>query len=389
MASRVPARPARLLAATGDPMQPRVMSGLPFHFHLYGTRAGVIDGTITQSPDPRRLRYERFAWNGWRIATGRSYGGHQYTRRRNEWCWRDLPVEPATVINIFQLYPQRVLSAGHIRRWYFIDQTLTQLFDAYGQSEQLSRGVVARTVAWERAGYECADHLIVNSNWAKASLVDDYGVDPQRISIVLQAANFDVDAYEEWAVAGQPDDEDPDAPLRLVFVGNDWRRKGLDRLIAALSRVNAGSVRCTLDVVGMRRDDVPRAMRDVAQVRWHGFIDKQHDQRRFLELVSSAHVGCLLSRAEAGGNCLREYHALGLAVLGTTAGGAADQTLADASWLVDVAEPVDEIADRLRWLAADRQEVQRRRAESWRRRKEVLWPATLAGVDEQLSDRGC
>lgn len=388
MQQSTPPQARRLLAAAGDPTDPRVMSGLPYHFSLYGRRAGIIDGSITRTPPAWQIRPRKLTWNAYRAATLRPYRGYQYTGGRNRMLWGS-PAAGAgdVVINIFQLYPQSVLRS-RARRWFFIDQTLEQLFVGYGQGAQLGDDLVRRTLRWERESYASAECVVVNSEWARASVVADYGVEPERTHVVLQAANFDPDVYEEWAAQHEPSEVSSDGPLRLVLVGNDWHRKGVDRLIEAMELVNGDQPRLTLDILGLPRDKVPSHLAAAKHVVWHGFVDKRRDQTRFLDLVGGADIGCLLSRAEAGGNCLREYHALGLAVLGTSAGGAGDQTIPEASWLVAPEEPVGAIAERLRWLLDSRDVVQDYKRVSWERRQEVLWPATLAGVQSELRARG-
>ncbi len=385
-------RARRLLAAAGDPTDPRVMSGLPYHFFLYGRREGVIDGVATRSLHPLAVSLGRYAWNAWRLLSLQGKGGHQYTRARTESVWLPLPDGELVVMNIFQLYPRHMLREDRIRRWYFIDQTLRQLFDSYGQGQRVGRDVVPRSLELETSGYGAAEFVIANSTWAAASLVEDYGVAEEKVGVVLQAANFHPDEYAAWSTARQAGGDglssEPEGPLRLVFVGGDWRRKGLDRLLRAVGSANSDRPRVTLDVVGCRPRQLPGELRATEHVTWHGYVDKRQDQRRFLNLLSSADVGCLLSRAEAGGNSLREYHAVGLAVLGTTAGGAPEQTLPEATWLVDADAGDDVVADHLRWLSDNRSEVEERKAVAWRNREAVLWPATLRGVNGLLQAHG-
>ena len=368
------------------------MSGLPYHFFLYGRRAGIIHGAATRSLHPMRVSVGRYAWNAWRLLSLQGKGGHQYTRARTESIWLPLPDGELVVMNIFQLYPPHMLREDRVRRWYFIDQTLRQLFDSYGQGQRVGRGVVRRSLERERAGYDAAEFVIANSTWAAASLVEDYGVAQEKVGVVLQAANFHPDEYTAWSTARQAAGDGSSwprpGPLRLVFVGVDWRRKGLDRLLRAFRLANSDRRRITLDVVGCSPRQLPDELRGTEHVTWHGYVDKQQEQRRFLDLLASADVGCLLSRAEAGGNSLREYHAVGLAVLGTTAGGAAEQTLPEATWLVDADAGDDVVADHLRWLSDNRSEVEERKAVAWRNREAVLWPATLRGVSGLLQAHG-
>jgi glycosyltransferase involved in cell wall biosynthesis len=112
-------------------------------------------------------------------------------------------------------------------------------------------------------------------------------------------------------------------------------------------------------------------------VDWIGTIDKRTDTPRFLELVGSADVGCLPSRAEAGGIALREYRALGLVMFGSGVGGAAEYLREGPSIVIapDAGEGV--IAERLLDLEADGERRRDWREQAWSDRRSALWPASV------------
>ena len=136
----------------------------------------------------------------------------------------------------------------------------------------------------------------------------------------------------------------------------------------------------SLRVIGCPRESLPPELAATDCVEWFGFVDKRSEQRRFLEAVAACDVGCLLSRAEAGGISLREYHALGLAVLGTKAGGSPEHALSEASVFVPVEAGDADIAEILLSLEREPGRLDRMRRHAWDRRQEVLWESTVSKI---------
>jgi glycosyltransferase involved in cell wall biosynthesis len=88
--------------------------------------------------------------------------------------------------------------------------------------------------------------LICWSDWARRSLVDDYGVDHDRIHVIPPGAAgpfFDLGAARLAAPPTRPA-TDGHRPVRLLFVGGDFERKGGAVLLSALAGLDA-----QLDVV--------------------------------------------------------------------------------------------------------------------------------------------
>lgn len=112
-------------------------------------------------------------------------------------------------------------------------------------------------------------------------------------------------------------------------------------------------------------------------VEWTGFVDKRTETSHFLNLIADCDFGCQLSRAEAGGMAQREFHALGLGILGTDVGGASEHRFADASVTLPAQATDDEIAEVLVSLASDRSLVAQMKSNAWNRRREALWPAAV------------
>src|SRR6266540_4221504 len=79
--------------------------------------------------------------------------------------------------------------------------------------------------------YDAAAVLVTWSEWAKGSLIDDYGADARKIHVLAPGAAqayFDIGRSRRVAPA-------PDAPVRILFVGGDFPRKGGEQLLEAFS----------------------------------------------------------------------------------------------------------------------------------------------------------
>jgi len=374
-----------LIAAVGDATHVGTWSGIPYHELLAGNRAGLIDGGLPLSVDAAHWKRHRFAWNLKSLLSGRGWGGFQYSTEFLERLWNPVRarIQGARVINCFPLYPPSILRDGSIELWFHLDQTLTQLFDHYGQRDLVAPAVASNALELERKGYTCAAGIVMHSEWARRSVIDDCGISPEKVHVVVPGANIDPDVYEEWERGhrapedGGWNDDAETGPLRLVFVGRRALRKGLDRLLRAMQIVRAEGRDCTLRIIGCPSGDVPRELRMIPGVEWYGLIDKGRDPVGYLDAVAECQVGCLLSRAEAGGIGLREYHALGLAVIGPKVGGSPEHVFPEAAILVRPDDEDHAVAEAIRALDDDRHRLAAMRAASWRRRRDATWAAAM------------
>lgn len=90
-------------------------------------------------------------------------------------------------------------------------------------------------VGLHRACYRRARHLVTWSRWAAESLVRDYSVPEGKISVVAPGVDL---AF--WRRPDEP--RERAGPLRVLFVGGDFERKGGLDLLAAAGTLPAGAV---------------------------------------------------------------------------------------------------------------------------------------------------
>lgn len=145
------------------------------------------------------------------------------------------------------------------------------------------------------------------STWAADSFVDDYGVNPLRVSV--NPPGIDT---RRWArTAGEPDSA---SPMRVLFVGGDFRRKGGDLVLDWWRRAPIGSVQ--LDVV--TQDDID----EEPGLTVHRNFEP--NSPGLLELFHRCDVFALPSLGECFGIAAVEAIAAGLAAVVSDVGGFGD-----------------------------------------------------------------
>jgi len=373
--------PSRLVAAVGSANARTTWSGIPFHLLQAGVSAGMLDGGLDLVTDTTRIRLTRGLWNLALMARGRSRGGFQYTEGFLELLWAEAPdLAGSTILNCFCLYPEAIVEDASIRKWFFIDQTLTQLFDYYEQDKVASEAVRRSAIEREAHGYAAASGIVVNSQWAQRSVVDAYGIDPTKVHVAVPGPSIDADLIRSLEPPPMRPPVSEEAPLRLVFVGKDWQRKGLDRLLRGMEIARARSAPVTLKVIGCARGSLPPELQGTLGVEWLGFIDKRLDQAGFVAALRDADVGCLLSRYEAGGIALREYHSVGLAVIGPDTGGAPEHMIDGGSVALAPDASDEEVGDTILQLASDPHMLSTMSSTSWERRQDASWSSAISGL---------
>ena len=143
-----------------------------------------------------------------------------------------------------------LLSVGLMRRVpsvISLDATPLQydaLGAAYGHVPSGSARVEEYKKRLNERAFRAARHLVTWSQWAKDSLVADYGVPAGKITVIppgIPLDQWDFAAERAAAARGAGKRTSGDAALNLLFVGGDFHRKGGDTLARALNALPAGT----------------------------------------------------------------------------------------------------------------------------------------------------
>ncbi len=189
-----------------------------------------------------------------------------------------------------------------------------------------------------------AQGLICWSQWAADSLVDDYGVDPDRIDVIPPGV-----IIKQWS---HPTPRIPDpTTVRILFVGGDFERKGGGILIQAVERLRS-DVEVARAGIGIRLHLVTT---DPDVEAGPGIHVHRHLTPNCPELVDLYHR-CDLFALPTSGDCsplaLAEASAAGLASV-TTDIGAIRETVIDGVTGHLVEPTVESVAAALRKLVLD------------------------------------
>lgn len=158
-------------------------------------------------------------------------------------------------------------------------------------------------LALERRTYARAAHICVRSRQVKHSLLEDYGVDPRKITVVGGGANF----------IELPDDHQPRdnrAETTILFIGKEFHRKGGDLLLHAfaLARKTDARARLVMVTAGPIPSELPLDGVDIVRPTW--------DRKKIAALYSRADIFVLPSRLETWGDVLLEAMGYGLPCIG-------------------------------------------------------------------------
>ena len=213
----------------------------------------------------------------------------------------------------------------------YVDCTHRQAAEQWPAWNPLRGRALRRWYADERAHYLRARHLFAYSRDTHRSLVEDYDVPAERVSIVAAGCNLHPDDVP--GVDCRPTDARPGPPT-VLFVGNDFERKGGPVLLRAFEQVRRAVPDARLVLVGVP-PHVPA--QDGVEV-----LGRLGDREALSALYGAAHVFCLPSLFEPYGLVLMEAMAHRLPVVATTTCGVPEVVVdGDTGRLVP---PADEAA---------------------------------------------
>jgi len=173
-----------------------------------------------------------------------------------------------------------------------------------------------------RRAFHAAARLVTWSEWARQSLVEDYGVDGSRIRVLPPGASRPYFQIGQTRSAAAPAAQT--GRVRMLFVGADFRRKGGPTLLEAMAG-RLGSL-CELHVVTQSELVVP------PNVIVHRGL--QANSPELLRQFAEADLFVLPTHADCLSLVLMEAAAAGLPVITTNVGALSEGLVPDRSGLL-------------------------------------------------------
>ena len=191
----------------------------------------------------------------------------------------------------------------------------------------------------ERQAFARASHVCTRGQFVRNSIVNDYGLPPEKVTAIGGGVNFDTlpDLRESTG---------RDAPT-VLFIGKELYRKGGDLLLNAFARARE---RCPSAKLLMVTADPLPAGASSAGVE---VIAPTWDRALIADLYRRADIFVLPSRLETWGDVLLEAMAYGVPCVGV-AGQAMEEIIEhDQTGLVTPADEVEPLAHALSALLID------------------------------------
>jgi glycosyltransferase involved in cell wall biosynthesis len=239
-------------------------------------------------------------------------------------------------------------------------------FDPHSLASKVKRELTRRV-------YDHAFHLLPLSWSCRQSLIEDYGIPPERITVVPPGINLHRYVCPDRSTQGNAG-----RPLNLLFVGADFRRKGGDLL------VKLAGERAFRDV---RFHFVTKAYEGPAADNILVYDNLTTNSDPMVRLFAEADLFVLPTRADSHAIASLEAMATGLPVISTPVGGVVDVVEDGVTGYLVPKDDLAALAERITRLRYDR-DLRHRMGIRGRERVESRFNAeTIASTVVDLLER--
>ena len=232
-----------------------------------------------------------------------------------------------------------------------------------------------RWLALEREVYEHAAHICARSQMVRASLVEQYGIPAERISVVGGGVNF-----SPLPVVPDRSRRSIQQGAHLLFIGKDFYRKGGDLLLDAFVKIHAELPQTRLTLV----TNLPSAKKSLPAGA--SVLPPTWDRAKIAWLYAHADIFVLPSRLETWGDVLPEAMSFGLPCVGVRADAMDEIIQHQVTGLVVPPGDLDALTDALLLLLRNPQLCQSYGLNGRRRVETALnWDRVAESLEQSLA----
>lgn len=213
------------------------------------------------------------------------------------------------------------------------DQNFYQMYQGNPEvQETISRRVLQRIIDFEKRQSERCAGIFCFSRWMRDSIVNDYGIDEQKVTVV--GHGYCLPEYEDF------DKTRFEQPV-ILFVVTNWEKKGGDIVLKAFQLVKEQLPGVQLHIVGRIPEGLsePIGQKDVV---YHGFLNKNKPEEleKLIELYKKAAVFVLPSVYDPMPNITLEANYLKTPVVASNVCGIPEQVIdGDTGFVIPDADP--------------------------------------------------
>ena len=201
---------------------------------------------------------------------------------------------------------------------FWSDATFAVMENYYEGFKGLSKRTVKNCNLYEKNALKRSSLAIYSSEWAANSSIKDYGADSSKVKIVPFGSNIHLKRTVSDII--ENNNKKSKDICKLLFVGQEWERKGGDSAVNVTKYLNEKYFKTELTVVGCTPPE-NAILPDFIHVL--GFIDKSNTEGENLikKLYSENHFFILPTIAECTPIVFSEANSFGLPVITTNTGG--------------------------------------------------------------------
>lgn len=196
---------------------------------------------------------------------------------------------------------------------YITDGTFTGCVNYHKSLSKLTTKSIIQGNLVEQRAINNSAKIIVSSDWAAKSVINDYNAPPKKVSVIPYGANFDILPFEQDLVFEKPSE------WKLLFVGVYWENKGGDIAFNAFVKLREEGYNVSLTIVGC----IPPSEVKDDKLNVIPFIDKnEHEgQKKLSEIYAQHHILLLPTRFDCSPIVINEASAFGMPCIVADTGG--------------------------------------------------------------------
>jgi len=195
---------------------------------------------------------------------------------------------------------------------YYSDSTFQLGIDYYPATTNLIKFNLEEGFKIDKKAFQKADLILLSSEWAKSSLTNFYNIRPSIVRILEYGANIKDTQYRERSFSNE---------FRLLIVGVDWLRKGIDLAVEVHKQLLERGYRSQLTIIGLKK--YPKSLSSIPNVRLHTFLrkDTPEGEKKIKEEFELANYFLFPTLADCTPIVLAEAMMFGLPIVARNTGG--------------------------------------------------------------------
>jgi glycosyltransferase involved in cell wall biosynthesis len=237
-----------------------------------------------------------------------------YAKHFSKKLQRDLKKRPVDLLFVMGSSQLIAYLKTDIPVIYMTDATFQQLQSYYPSFSNLPAYNIRQGIELDKKAFQRASHCMLTSEWSRNSAVNDYGIDPDKISVVAFGANMEsIPSKNELQT-------EPTEKCRLLFLGVEWERKGGDIALEAFRMLRQKGINAQLKIIGCIPPHDLSVDKNITVIP---YLDKNNneDVRQLEKIFMETDFLLLPTRAECAGVVFSEASAWGIPSITTDTGG--------------------------------------------------------------------